>query len=529
MKTIRTGAVAATLLTLALVAAGCGSGTKSTGASGGSGRSGSATTGGTLAIGMGEAATSMNPVLLAPPIYVYDNYDPVIYETASGQFVPDLATSWNYVGSGNKTFEFTLRSGARFSDGTAVTAAAVKNSFEYFLKTNGPNLSFAGPVASITTQGTNTVIITYKSAFPNAVISLTQDWNFGLVIGPKGLASTAALASSSDGAGEYTMQASQTVAGSVYVSTPNKYYFNQAAIKYSRIMVKPFSDPSAELAALQTGQIQFAQNMPATDVATAKSSGMTISDGPSTWVSLMLEDRSSGPLANLKVRQALEYAIDRAAIVKTIYDGYAQVQDQVAIKGLTGYLSSDDNMYGYDPAKAKQLLAAAGYPKGFTLSVLDVGALDKNSVLAQAIASDLAQIGVTVKLTVAGGTFTTLLKDLFSKSYETLVMPSKAANMYFQATQILPTSGSLGNAFGTVNSLMNTVFADAAGASTADQQSTYLQELNHIMNQQAWFVPIALTLSMQFTKSTVQNVPSTFLTTDHDWVSPVTSQNWSGS
>jgi peptide/nickel transport system substrate-binding protein len=527
MKTIRTGAVAATLLTVALAAAGCGSGTKS--ASGSEGSGSSATTGGTLSIGMGEAATSMNPVLLAPPIYVYDNYDPVIYETASGQLVPDLATSWNYVGSGNKTFEFTLRSGARFSDGTPVTADAVKNSFEYFLKTNGPNLSFAGPVASITTKGTSTVVITYKSAFPNAVISLTQDWNFGLVIGPKGLADPAALASSSDGAGEYTMQAAQTVAGSVYVSTPNKYYWNSSAIKYSKIEVRPYSDSSAELAALQTGQIQFAQNMPATDVATARSSGMTISDGPSTWVSLMLEDRSSGPLANLKVRQALEYGIDRAAIVKTIYDGYAQVQDQVAIKGLTGYLASDDSMYGYDPAKARQLLAAAGYPKGFTLTVLDVGALDKNSVLAQAIASDLAQIGVTVKLTVATGTFTTLLKDLFSKNYETLVMPSKAANMYFQATQILPTSGSLGNAFGTVSPQLNTAFADAASASTGAQQNTYLQELNHLLNQQAWFVPIALTLSMQFTKSTVLSVPSSFLTVDHDWVSPVTSQNWSGS
>lgn len=516
---------AALVLTLAgaMALAGCGS-------SGSSSSSGSTAAGpsGTLSVGMGEPATTMNPVLLDPAIYAYFNYDPLIYQTASGQFIPDLATSWGYVGSGNRAFQLTIRKGARFSDGSAVTAAAVTNSLDYFLKTNGPNLSYAGPVASVTAQG-DTVTLHYKSAYPNAVISLTQDWNFGLIIGPKGLANPGSLATSSDGAGEYVMQPSQTTAGSVYVSTPDKYYWNQAAITYKKVEVRPFTDASAELAALQTGQIQFAQNMPATDVATAKSAGITVSSGPATWVSLMLENRAKGPLANVKVRQALEYAIDRAAIVKTIYDGYAQPQDQVAVRGLSGYLPSAAGQYPYDPAKAKSLLAAAGYPKGFTVSALDVAALDKNSVLAQAIASELAQVGVTLKITALGGTFATLTKALFSKQYDTLVMPSKAANMYFQATQILPTTGSLGNAFGTVDPQLNKLFAAAGQASGAAAQNSVLQQLNQRLNADAWFVPIALTLSMQFTAASVHGVPATFETVDHDPVSPVASQNWHSS
>ncbi len=515
---------AAWSLTLAgaLAVAGCGSSGGSSGSSTSAGRSG------TLSVGMGEPATTMNPVLLDPAIYAYFNYDPLIYQTASGQFIPDLATSWGYVGSGNTAFRLTIRKGARFSDGSAVTAAAVKNSLDYFLKTNGPNLSYAGPVASVTTQG-DTVTLHYQEAYPNAVISLTQDWNFGLIIGPKGLANPNSLATSSDGAGEYVMQPSQTTAGSVYVSTPDKYYWNQAAIKYAKVEVRPFTDASAELAALQTGQIQFAQNMPATDVATAKSAGITVSSGPATWVSLMLENRAKGPLASVKVRQALEYAIDRAAIVKTIYDGFAQPQDQVAVKGLSGYLPGAASQYPYDPAKAKSLLAAAGYPKGFTVSALDVAALDKNSVLAQAIASQLAQVGVTLKITALGGTFATLTKALFSKQYDTLVMPSKAANMYFQATQILPTTGSLGNAFGTVDPQLNKLFAEAGQASGGAAQNSVLQQLNQRLNADAWFVPIALTLSMQFTAASVHGVPATFETVDHDPVGPVASQNWHSS
>jgi peptide/nickel transport system substrate-binding protein len=509
-------AVLSAAVVAALAVAGCGSSAGSSGSPGGT----SAGRSGTLSVGMGEPATTMNPVLLAPAIYGYFNYDPLIYETASGQFIPDLATSWGYVGSGNTTFRLTIRKGARFSDGSAVTASAVKNSLDYFLKTNGPALSFAGPVASVTAQG-DTVTLHYKTAFPNAVISLTQDWNFGLIIGPKGLADPASLATTSDGAGEYVLQPSQTTAGSLYVSTPDKYYWNQAAIKYTKVEVRPFTDASAELAALQTGQIQFAQNMPATDVATARSAGITVSDGPATWVSLMLENRDSGPLAHVTVRQALEYAIDRPAIIKAVYDGFAQPQEQVAVKGLSGYVPADATEYPYDPAKARSLLAAAGYPKGFTVSALDVAALDKNSVLAQAIASELAQVGVTLKITALGGTFATLTKALFSKQYDTLVMPSKAANMYFQATQILPVSGSLGNAFGTVDPQLSKLFTEAA-------QASYLQQLNQRLNADAWFVPIALTLSMQFTASSVHGVPATFETVDHDPVSPVASQNWSG-
>jgi peptide/nickel transport system substrate-binding protein len=508
---------------VALALAGCGSSGHHSTSSGTA-----ATRSGTLTVGMGEPATTMDPASVAPAAFAYYNYDPLIYEEPDGSFVPDLATSWRYVGSGNKTFQLTLRQGVRFSDGSPMTATAVKNSLEYFLSNKMANLTYAGPVASITTSGPDTVDINYSSSFPNAVISLTQDWNFGLVLGPKGIADPSSLADSSDGAGEYVLEPAETVAGSVYTSVPDKYYWNQAAIKFGKVVIKPFTSESAEIAALDSGQIEFAQNIAAADVAAVKSAGKTISDGPAIWTSLMLENRVSGPLANVKVREALEYAIDRAAIVKAIYYGYASQQEEFGVQGLTGYLASDAAMYNYDPAKAKSLLAAAGYPHGFSISMLDVAALDKNEVLGQAIASNLAAVGVKADITASTGTYATLQAELFSRKYDTLVMPSKAANVYFEASQELPhNDNSLGNAFATTDPVMTQLFNEAAAAPTVSQQDAYLQQLNHEMNEQAWFVPIALDLSMQATSSSLAGVPASFLTTDQDPCNPVAGKNWS--
>jgi len=533
MRTRRILALSSAAALAALAVAGCSSSaastgsTGSTGTTGSTGSTGSTARSGTFTVGMGEPATTMNPASVAPAAFAYYDYDPLIHEDPDGTFVPDLAISWGYVGTGNKEFQVVLRQGVHFSDGSLMTATAVKNSLEYYVHDTAADQQYAGPVASVTTQGAWTVDINYSAPFPDAVLSLTQDWDFGNILGPKGIADPASLADSSDGAGEYVLQAAQTVAGTTYVSTPDPYYWNRSAIKFDKVVIKPFTSESAEIAALQSGQIDFAQNIAASEVSSVQSSGDKISDGPATWSSLMLENRVSGPLSSVKVREALQYAIDRAAIVKAIYYGYGSPQDQWAIQGLNGYIAADASEFPYDPAKAKQLLAAAGYPSGFSISMLDVAALDKNGVLAQAVASDLAAAGVKVTITESEGTFATLQSQLFSKKYDTLVMPTKAQDIYSMAGQTLVVSAfALANAFGTTSPQLNTLYDQVAAASTPAEITAASQALNTAMNASAWFVPIALVESMQATASSVADVPSSFLTTDQDPVSPVASQNW---
>jgi peptide/nickel transport system substrate-binding protein len=98
-------------------------------------------------IASGDAATSLNPALAgnseSSAIYEELAYEPLINLANGGKLSPGLATSWNYVGIGNTKFVLHLRKGARFSDGSKVTAAAVAKSINYFRNAKGPLIAYA--------------------------------------------------------------------------------------------------------------------------------------------------------------------------------------------------------------------------------------------------------------------------------------------------------------------------------------------------------------------------------------------------
>ncbi len=171
---------------------------------------------------------------------------------------------------------------------------------------------------------------------------------------------------------------------------------------------------------------------------------------------LMLEGHLSGPLASQDVRQAISDALNRTAIARAVFCGLAKPQTELGLDGFPGYDAADADLYHYNIAKAKQLLSAGGYPNGFTLTLLDAAALDKGGTLAQAVESQLSAIGVTVQLTLNTGSFGDFLQQLGSKSYEALLFPPRAQDIWGEATQtLLPVAGGIGNVFGASNARLN--------------------------------------------------------------------------
>jgi peptide/nickel transport system substrate-binding protein len=376
---------------------------------------------GTLTIASQITSSSLNPAL--SPTAVPENwftdldYEPFIIHNTSGGFTPGLATTWGYVGTNNEQFVINLRPNVQFSDGTTLTAAGAVTDLNYYLSAGEGGVDAFGSAATITATGPLTVQISLAAPNSEMPYELSQN-GFGKVISPKALATPAgiaALGSSSAGAGPYELDASATIANSSYVYVQNPNYYDPSAQYYSKVIIEIITSPSAELAALETGQIQVMQGETQL-VSTAKSDGLTVLTAPGTNgpIYLAINASKKGPLSNVKVRQALEYAVDRPLISKALFGTYATPDEEFEGPGDTGYVASLAKHYTYDPTLAKKLLKEAGYPHGFTSAANCSPQLDLAQI-CEAVQADWAKIGV--KLNVSSPTQDVWITNALSGKY----------------------------------------------------------------------------------------------------------------
>ncbi len=396
----RRSAVIAGLTVLALAAAGCaGSGATSANsqASSGAGATAAGGTGSTLTIADTSFPTTMDPGGGQNAYNQYYDlaYDPLIVQTVNNTFAPGLATAWSY-GPDNKSFSFTLRTGVKFSDGTALDADAVKAWIEHERKVpGGAGLTYLANLTTIDVTSPTKLTLNFSKPTPQLPLVFSQQLEMGQIGSPKEIAGNY-LATHTDGAGEYVLDASQTVAGDHYTFTPNPNYWNPKAIHWKKVVIRVITNPTTTLQAMQSGQVQFAVQQQVSSIPTAKADGFNVTQPLQAFYGLSINDRAGSivpALAKVQVRQAINYAINREALNKAVYAGMGQPNDEIALPGDDGYVPSLASRYTYNPAKAKQLLAAAGYPHGFSMHILDVTALGFDT-LAEAISGELAAVGI---------------------------------------------------------------------------------------------------------------------------------------
>ena len=501
-------AAALTLLTACAGGGGAVGGSSTSAGTGASASAGAAS--GTLTVAVTGPPVSMDPSHADNGNGLYPMelaYEPLIWESDDGSLTPGLATSWKYIGTGNKQFQLTIRSGAKFADGEPVTAQAVAASLNYFPKGSGPSTADLAGVTA-TASGTDTVTMTSKTPDPVFPQLLSQDYLAGDIISPKGLANPKSLTATPSGAGAYVLSAAGTVADEQYTFTANPTYYDQSRIHYKKIVLKVITQPTAELDALQTGQINlmFGESQ---QVSAAQSAGLQVKySGAAAWDGIFLLDRDgklAKPLANVQVRQALNYGVDRAAIANAVFGVLGKADDQPVTPGWDEYVPSLAGYYTYDVAKAKQLLAQAGYPHGFTMS-LEYAALEaQTQEMVQAFAQQMSAIGVTVQLK-AEPTITALASDLSTLKYSAVSLEWGGQPMFLQVGECwLPTS--VLNPFHAASSGFISQFNAATGAS-ADQVNQQMASLAAVTVQDAYTVPIAMIQSVEFASSGLQGLPT---------------------
>lgn len=502
MKKVQVGAIAGTVL-LGLTISGC--------ASGGS-TAGSSEPDRTLTIALASAPTSLDPAIAATGVYsnfIEPAYASLLNRAVDGEIIEGLADEWGYVGEGNTVFEVSLRDDLKWADGTEISADHVVASMDYFKTGSGPSAPYLAPM-SFEAVDEGTIRITSETANPMIAELLTPEFHAGAIISPVGLEDPAALGETTFGAGQYVYDASQSTSGDHYVYTPNEHYWDQGAIQYESITIRVISNTNSAVQALTSGQVDFIAGSPEAAAAVEGDEDIETKFSTSLWAGLYLLDRDGQvvpALADVRVRQALNYAVDREAITAAVYGDFGVSVDQPMAPGFQGYSEDAAGTYPYDPDKARDLLAEAGYADGFTIPV-NYGSFDQeNTKVVQAVQGQLAEIGVDLELKAATN-FGGWVDDLVSQQHAaTLLSPGAGGSIYFIAQSTFLPGGIL-NIFGAENAELTEAY-NAFTVAPAEEMEAAARKITEIAVDQALALPVAANSTIVVYNTKLQGVEFT--------------------
>jgi peptide/nickel transport system substrate-binding protein len=355
----------------------------------------------------------------------------LVYFDASGTPQPWLAESWT-VSEDQKTLTFKLRGGVVFSDGTPLDAAAVKAQFDSVLdrKNASPLLSRLGSLQSVEAPDATTVRFVFAKPYAPFFANIAG--------GSFGINSPTAVAKYGEqygrnpvGSGPYMLKSWVPGTEITLVRNPNFHQlradaFNKGAPHAATIVLTVISEEAVAQAALESGELTAASvAADAIDRMVANPAFTTVINKIVTNLYFIEFNEKKPPFDDRRVREAIGRAINRDAVVKAAFNGYASASVTPLAIGIPGYDGSLGDALGpkFDPAKAKSLFAEAGYlpgpggklakdgkPAEFLLkSYSGFEVVDRTMAVIQ---SNLADIGVTVKLETAdwGSFYPSLLK-----------------------------------------------------------------------------------------------------------------------
>lgn len=319
-------------------------------------------------------------------------FDRLFQFSPTFEIEPMLATSYTLID--DTTWEFKLREGVTFHDGQPFNAAAVKASVEWAQR---PDARIAGVVQNITeVEIVDDHTVRILTELPEATIPQRFAW---IDMYPANVASIEAFGENPIGTGPYIFQ--EWKRGQYVRVQANADYWGETPALgevYFRFVV----EPSTRLAMLSAGEADLITNLNPENVA-------ELEQNPSTRVvhnlglrkmSLFISHLHEAQ-SNLTVRQALNYAIDRDSIIDNIFLGFAVKSVGMVQSTIPGHLAEYDVYYDYDPEKAKALLAEAGYPDGFDVTLYTPsGAFPKDKEAAEAIAAQLSEVGMRAQVEV---------------------------------------------------------------------------------------------------------------------------------
>lgn len=334
-------------------------------------------------------------------VYLANVYEPLMYANPPGSaepFSPALATSWE-VSSDGLEWTFHLRTGVKFHDGTPFTAAAVKYSVDRTKKLNLGAAYLWAPVKQVKVVDDATVklILSYPVAFDRIAAASSGSWMFSPAT--KGNDTKWWDEGHEAGTGPWVLDSYKPNEELVF-SRNADWWGGWKDNQFSKVVVKVVSEAGTQRQMLEAGEIDFAGLVARDQVdALAANPDINVFKGQSWNSYLMFFNTQVKPLDNVKVRQALSYAIPYEDIITVGANGLGTQSKGPVPVGLWPNTAGDVPQYTQDIEKAKQMLAEAGYPNGgfsLTLTYASENVLEK--AFAPVIKEAFAKVGVDVKV-----------------------------------------------------------------------------------------------------------------------------------
>lgn len=430
-------------------------------------------------------------------------YESLTHVEPDGKIVPGLATEWHYVGNDQKVFELTLRKGAKFSDGTPVNAEAVVDWLNYYREAENVYSELLGKHPKFEAVNDDTVRVAMETPLPGLPFLFSEaNVNWGFVASPKAVAEPKLMKNATYGAGPYMLEPSQSVPGDHYVYVPNPNYYDKSKIKFSQIEMKAFQDSSTALQAQQAGQIDVNWSIESTTAPAAEAAGFEVVSAPFAVFYAALNSQGQKPLQDVRVRQALNYAIDREAMSNALFNKFGVPSSQFTIPPDAN--PEMENYYAYDPDKARSLLAEAGYKDGFPFQI-DVEKEPTKIKAAELIAHYLEEVGIEAKVEV----FTT------RGAYLSHALPLKDDAAIFAGDVGTPTPieypsyiapGAELGAADPVDPEVDKLYKKGLSSS---EPAKYWKPMWAITVEDAWFLPMAALSDLEYVSEAVQGVEMT--------------------
>lgn len=468
----------------------------------------------TLKIGIGIDADTLDPAgqttttiinivrFITEPLFIVDE---------RGELIPWLAESYS-VSEDGYTYTIKLRRGIKFHDGTPLNATAVKFSLERLLD---PSVRVPGRanylvMDRIEVVDEYTVRITLKHPFGPFISVLTGAY----IISPKSaqeLGNRISQEPRGIGTGPYMFQ--EWVRGERIVLVRNPNYW-RGTPTFETLVFEVIPDPQTRLAKLLSNELDLIMQPPAADIRSLEANPeVKVLKTLSTRIMYVGINTQYGPLRDVRVRQALNYAVDKEAIVRNILFDLGQVMSAPIPDNVLSYERLGP--YEYNPEKAKKLLAEAGYPGGFKITLITpVGRYLFDKEIADAVAQYLRQVGIDVELKAISDWPTyvsTLFKPLNETSLQLYILgwATSTPDPHFYLYQRFHSTLFAPNGFNThfyKNDVVDKLLEDGMKAVDQNARVEIYRQLNRILWDEAPVIYLHVQYFVIVTSKSLTNV-----------------------